>query len=341
MPGPSQQTDEVGVLLTAAAQTAQAVQTTTPGLPSTALPTLTGAPTLTPPAGNTPLPVASSTSTCNVMKFIDDLTIPDGSILAPGQNFTKTWRLRNDGTCTWTPSYAVVFSNGSSMSGPATQALVGNTNPGQLLDLSMNLTAPAAAGDYTGYYKLRDAGGTLFGQFYVQIKVQAPGSSGFDLHTRATEAEWKSAAGNLSFGGPDTDTDGFVMYRNGSLLEDGTSPSKVLEMHPQWVNNGVITGLYPEYTVVAGDSFTAKIGFLAKGDGTCGVGNVTFQLNYREAGVLHALDSWTDSCDGDMSNVQVNLDSLAGHTVRFALAVLAGSDSMQDWAVWVRPQVGQ
>jgi len=53
------------------------------------------------------------------------------------------------------------------------------------------------------------------------------------------------------------------------------------------VDNGVITGRYPAYTVVAGEHFTAKIGFLAKSDGTCGTGNVKFQLNYKESGVLN------------------------------------------------------
>jgi hypothetical protein len=58
------------------------------------------------------------------------------------------------------------------MNGPATQALTGNTNPGQSMDISVNLTAPASPGDYTGYWKLRDGSGVLFDQFYVQIKVQ-------------------------------------------------------------------------------------------------------------------------------------------------------------------------
>lgn len=128
-------------------------------------------PTVVPP---TAVIIPTSTSTCDIAQFVTDVTVPDGTVLLPGQAFTKTWRFKNNGTCSWTPSYAVVFSSGNSMSGPANQALTGNVNPGQTVDISINLTAPSTPGDYTGYWKLRNAAGVLFTQFYVQIKVAAP-----------------------------------------------------------------------------------------------------------------------------------------------------------------------
>jgi len=105
------------------------------------------------------------------------------------------------------------------------------------------------------------------------------------------------------------------------------------------VNDGVITGRFPAYTVVSGEHFTAKIGFLALGDGSCGSGNVKFQLNYREAGVLKSLSEWTKSCDGALKAVDVDLTSLSGKTVEFVLAVLANGPATQDTAVWVAPQI--
>lgn len=60
------------------------------------------------------------------------------------------------------------------MSGPATQALTSNVNPGQTVDISVDLTAPAADGNYKGYWKLRNAAGVHFSQFYVDIKVKTP-----------------------------------------------------------------------------------------------------------------------------------------------------------------------
>jgi hypothetical protein len=172
--------------------------------------------------------------------------------------------------------------------------------------------------------------------FFVYIKI---GSSGFDFHTRASTATWISGFGNLTFGGPDTDVNGFAMYKDGQKLEDGSTLTKVIETAPQQVDNGVITGRYQAYTVVAGEHFTAKIGFLAKPDGTCGTGNVKFQLNYKESGVLKPLGEWTETCDGALKSVDIDLSSLAGKAVEFVLGVLANGPAAQDWAVWVAPQI--
>ena len=52
------------------------------------------------PAGlvaGTPLP-------CNKPKFQGE-TIPDNSEFDPGDSFTKTWTVLNDGTCSWTTNY--------------------------------------------------------------------------------------------------------------------------------------------------------------------------------------------------------------------------------------------
>lgn len=164
--------------MTAAAQTVEALLSATPAVTSTDTPlpvptTLTSTPL--PDSTNTPLP--PPTSNCNVAQFVTDVTIPDGTIMTPGQAFTKTWRLKNAGTCTWTTSYVIAFSDGNAMNGPSTQALVGNVSPGQTIDISVNLTAPVSTGDYTGNWKLRDGSGVLFGKFYVQIKVQKPATA--------------------------------------------------------------------------------------------------------------------------------------------------------------------
>lgn len=287
---------------------------------------------------------------CDLAQFVKDMSIPDGTVFAPGATFTKTWRLKNVGTCTWS-GYSLVFDSGDSMSGTSPTP-IGSVSPGQEVDLSVNLIAPATGGSYRGHWRIRNSsgvlvpvlGGTQGKSFFVDIKVVVT-SSGLDLHTRAPEASWVGGAlsggagTTVVFGGPETDTNGFAMYRNSQKLEDGTSPTKVLEIHPKWVSDGVMTGLYPAYTVVAGEHFKARIGFLAKADGTCGVGNVKFQLNYKEAGVLKPLGEWAKTCDTTMKDVDVDLTSLAGKSVQFALAVLANGPADQDWAVWVSPRV--
>ncbi|PIU90073.1 MAG: hypothetical protein COS63_04110, partial [Anaerolineae bacterium CG06_land_8_20_14_3_00_57_67] len=59
-----------------------------------------------------PRPAAAVTR-CDWAQFVADITVPDGASFAPGAAFTKTWRLKNIGTCTWTTSYALVFVSGS------------------------------------------------------------------------------------------------------------------------------------------------------------------------------------------------------------------------------------
>jgi len=341
-------TPEANVVFTAAALTVQAQSTqlapfSTPTLPP-AQATNTVAPIASPTlAIPTITRAVSPTPACDQAQFIRDVTIPDGTVVAPGTTFEKIWRLRNIGTCTWS-GYQLVFDSGEAMS-PVPDP-IGTVAPGQEVDVSVTFTAPTTNNTYRSYWRVRNASGVLipvsFGtdgqSFYVEIRVAAV-SSGYDFHTQASSAVWISGAGNLTFGGPDTDSNGFAMFKNGQKLEDGTVHAKILETHPQWVNDGVITGRFPAYTVVSGEHFTARIGFLELSDGTCGSGNAKFQLNYREAGVLKPLSEWTETCDDTMKAVDVNLTTLAGKTVEFVLAVLANGAATQDFAVWVAPQI--
>jgi hypothetical protein len=170
---------------TAAVLTVQA-EITASAPPVTATPTTALFPTLPVVTSTLPAP-PSPTSTCDVAEFIADVTVPDDTIVAPSADFTKTWRLKNVGACSWTPSYAVIFFSGEAMSGPATQALAGNVNPGQTVDLSLNLKAPDTNGTYTGNWKLRNAAGVAFSNFYVRIKVQPLGPQTIDLITISAE----------------------------------------------------------------------------------------------------------------------------------------------------------
>jgi hypothetical protein len=128
------------------------------------------------PATNTPVPTV--VSFCDWATFVKDVTITDGTELSPGEVFTKTWRLQNRGTCTWTPDYDVVFYSGAQMSG-TTMQVPGYIGPGQSVDVSVTFTAPSAPGHYVGYWMLRNSAGRLFGTgswadetFYVDINVK-------------------------------------------------------------------------------------------------------------------------------------------------------------------------
>jgi uncharacterized protein YkwD len=109
---------------------------------------------------------------------VADLTFADGTRLEAGQPFTKTWQLRNTGTCTWNAGYALVFSSGDRMNAPASLAL-SETPPGGILDISVDLTAPSADGLYAGLYEIHNPAGEaipigLATTVWVRIAVGNP-----------------------------------------------------------------------------------------------------------------------------------------------------------------------
>jgi hypothetical protein len=115
---------------------------------------------------------------------VADVTIPDGTKLDPGADFTKTWRLKNIGTTTWSTAYSLVHASNDKIGGPATVSLPKNVAPGETVDLSVDLTAPNETGKHTSYWKLSNDRGQLFGigpdasgAFYVQIEVGGDGGS--------------------------------------------------------------------------------------------------------------------------------------------------------------------
>ncbi|PKN95364.1 MAG: hypothetical protein CVU44_01395 [Chloroflexi bacterium HGW-Chloroflexi-6] len=174
-------------VFTAAAETVQ-VQLTLDNLgappATTPAPAQPVATTPVPPATATlpPTATASATPLCDLAQFVTDVTVPDGTQFLPDQTFTKTWRLRNLGTCTWSTSYQLIFDSGELMGGPATQPLAGSVAPGQQVDVSVALKAPSAPGTYRGYWRLRNAAGVLVPvasgyqgtSFFIEIKVVAP-----------------------------------------------------------------------------------------------------------------------------------------------------------------------
>jgi hypothetical protein len=106
----------------------------------------------------------------NDSAFVLDVNVPDGTHVAPGASFTKTWRLRNSGTCTWDASYRLTFISGEQMNGPQSMALGETVPPGGEVDLSIDLMAPQADGAYQGQWQLAAPDGIPFGaKPYVEI----------------------------------------------------------------------------------------------------------------------------------------------------------------------------
>ena len=153
-------------------QTLIPTETPTPTLTRTPIPTLdrTRPPLFTP---TNELPCNQAAAGRPI-----DVTIPDDTKMGPGQPFSKTWRLENVGSCTWTRLYAVTFFSGNSLGARYMQNLQQPVAPGAVVDISVDMVAPQNIGLYQSNWMLSDPDGELFGigphgdaPFWVRIEV--------------------------------------------------------------------------------------------------------------------------------------------------------------------------
>src|SRR5215208_7857096 len=151
------------------------------------------------PAAALPSSAAAAQTCTDRAQFLADVTVPDGTRFDPGAAFTKTWKLRNIGTCTWTTSYSAVFDSGTQMGSTTSSPFANNVAPGQNIEVTVNMTAPNAAGHYIGYWKFKNAAGVLFGiglyanrSWWVEINVNGSSTGGV-VYEFAADANAKSA----------------------------------------------------------------------------------------------------------------------------------------------------
>ncbi|MBV6396857.1 MAG: hypothetical protein HFACDABA_02459 [Anaerolineales bacterium] len=315
-----------------------------PFSPPAPTPTPVGpAPTFTPTLTPSPTPTLPPAAACDKAEFVADVTIPDGTTLAPGQAFTKTWRLKNIGTCTWTPSYSLAFVSGELMGGAASSALTSTVPPGATVDLSAYLTAPSASGAHEGSWMLRNSSGGFFGigasgtsPFWVRINVSG-GSSGYNFASNLCAATWTSGAGVLPCPGADGDSRGFALPLGTVMLENGTTDSRPAFLtSPQAIDYGWIQGAFPPYVVQSGDRFQSTIACQYN----AALCDVFYRLDYQVgSGPIQTLWSARERYDGASANVDVSLAALVGQNVKFILTILANGPAASDRAMWIEPRI--
>ncbi len=339
-------------------------------------PTVTGTPPTATPS-KTPAPVTQTVapSSCDKVQFVADVNFPDGSVLQPGAQFTKTWRLKNVGSCAWSTSYELVFFSGEKLGAASSAKFPKNVAIGETVDISINMTAPTASGSYRGYWMFKNANGALFGigaqankPWWVDIKVTGgptvtPGTpsatatqggptvtpsatpipaedTAYDFSANACDASWHSGSGPDALACPGTDGDakGFVLKVSTPKLEDGTTDSRTgIITFPQNTQDGYIQGIYPAFNVQNGDHFQSTIN-CEKGATNC---YVVFRLDYQ-TGTDSIKTFWgpfLERHEGSVFNVDVDLTPLAGKDVKFILTVLAVGSPTGDRALWVGPRI--
>ena len=151
-----------------------AVATFASNLTQTAVASPTSTPTLTPTITPT-MPSATPTPSCYHLRFIKDVTIKDFTSMNPGETFTKTWLVLNDGTCAWKPGFQFAFYGGDPMGG-SNYTLTHPVNPGGYTNLSIAMTAPSGTGIVIGTWSMSDMTGWFFGQA-LTVKIDLGGET--------------------------------------------------------------------------------------------------------------------------------------------------------------------
>lgn len=183
-PTPAEPTPDIAAVRTSAASTVEsrftltaAAFTPTP-LPPTATDTATPEPEDTPTATAAVVAVVTNAEGTQIaltdsLTYIADVTIPDGTFMSPGQDFVKTWRVKNTGTVSWGAGYVLSYAGYSNQMSGQFVALTEVVLPGQEVEVSVQFKAPTAAGEYLSAWTMKNPQGVTFPQIiFVKIIVQ-------------------------------------------------------------------------------------------------------------------------------------------------------------------------
>lgn len=288
--------------------------------------------------------VVIATAPCLQAEFVSDVTVKDRSSFLPGESFTKTWRVKNTGTCTWTKNFTLVFVGGTRLSDRTEVRLKEKVKPGRTVDISVRMEAPEKVGHYLSYWMLRTDEGKRFGvgsanrSIWAWIVVGETPTAVYSFAGKFNQAVWHSANGGVPKSGDKDSPTGYARRANGEALETGLKlTASSLVVHPQWSDGGEVRGRYPDIVIETGDRFQATVGCL-EGMQNC---DVTFELRYRVPGErpYRLLSSWRQTYNGKARFVDVDLSEFAGKSVKFYLVVRNNGATSDAWAAWVNPTI--
>jgi hypothetical protein len=223
-------------------------------------------------------------------RFVSDVTIPDYAVVDAGDVITKTWRLQNVGTSTWTTDYALVFDDEDQMGAPDRVQLTAEVPPDGYINISVDFTVPNADGEYSSYWMLEDEDGNSFGtgdEFDQPIWMIITVGTGDNLETGSspegvaggapiTNASVSADPVNYNGSCPaqvdftytvTTSSSGLVLYR---LIFTTVSPSGYVFDPPEEYSQvvGGATTLSLPYLLISSDSVVATARVKAIGSNT-------------------------------------------------------------------------
>ena len=155
--------------------------TPSPASPLLATPALSPSATLfrlaspSPTASPTPAdrPPSATPACQDGLRYLADVTVPDGTIVAPGESIDKQWQVENSGSCNWNEDYRLRRISGPSLDAPDEQALYPARSGTQAV-IGLLLVAPNEPGTYRSAWQAYTPQGTPFGDpIYVEILVSS------------------------------------------------------------------------------------------------------------------------------------------------------------------------
>lgn len=158
---------------TPAQPTEEATEDTPASTPSTPQGTSTATVQPTQPLAQVTNDQGTIVALCDSLEFVADVTVPDGTNMAPGQDFLKTWRVKNTGSCPWGEGYELVYADYANKMGGQPQPLTQVVQPGQEVEISVQFTAPNEIGEYLSAWQMANPRGVTFPEaIYVKVLVQ-------------------------------------------------------------------------------------------------------------------------------------------------------------------------
>lgn len=314
---------------------------------ATNLPTATATfvpptPTNTPVPTNTATPTATATPViCNAAQLVADMTIAKDDMLPGGITFTKVWRVKNVGTCTWTKDFSIVYDSGRQLGGSTTK-LTKKVAPGETVDIAVVMKTPTEKGTYKGYWLLKDADGDTFGigagaKDALKIQLQVSGEAeayAYDLAANFCQAAWKTDDTTIYCGGTKANKN-YVQYANNFKMESGATEDEPVLLVTLGKQQRV-RGNYPAYVVQPGDHFVSWIGCVA-GSTDC---RVVMRVIYKLAdGTTGVLGEWEEVYDGSIVKMDLDLSALVGEEVTFILDMETKFNASQHQVFWFVPGV--
>lgn len=135
-----------------------------------------------------PVAGGGTTASCYGLSFVRDVSIPDNTPVTPGQTFTKTWEVRNSGSCAWDAGFKFAFTGGEQLGG-TTYTLPSSVAAGALTQISVPMTAPNKTGTLRGNWRMSTASGQFFGdEVYVQVVIGGSGAAATNTSGAPAEA---------------------------------------------------------------------------------------------------------------------------------------------------------